>query len=115
MGRLRIAGHRSLPGSIPLIDRLKERWGVTSTWQVAVIFIVFSLAGISILYVKDPTLDALGIPSDLTLWLKIPLVLILYQVLLLFWGALFGQFRFFWKKEKKIFRFLFGWALPGNS
>jgi hypothetical protein len=35
----------------------------------------------------------------------------LYQVLLLVYGALFGQFRFFWKKEKQLlllFRRLLG-------
>ena len=35
-----------------------------------------------------------------------------YQVLLLAWGAVFGQFRFFWEKEKRLFRLLFGWMGP---
>jgi hypothetical protein len=95
-----------------VIEGLKKRWGVSSTWQVAVILVVFSLAGMSILYVKDPVLQSLGIPIDLTLWLKIPLIIILYQILLLFWGTIFGQFRFFWEKDKKMFRFLFCWAIP---
>lgn len=95
-----------------MIEGLKKRWGVSSTWQVAVIFVVFSLAGMSIIQVKDLALSALGIPLDLTLWLKIPLIILLYQVLLLFWGTILGQFRFFWEKEKKLFRILFGWALP---
>ena len=30
------------------------------------------------------------------------LVLPLYQIMLLIYGAIFGQFRFFWEKEKQL-------------
>jgi hypothetical protein len=32
------------------------------------------------------------------------LVLPLYQIILLMYGFIFGQFNFFWEKEKQIFR-----------
>ena len=98
-----------------MIDRLKKRWGVSSTWHVIVILLVFSLAGSSILYVKDPLYRLLHVPPDASLWLKIPLMICVYQVLLLAWGTLFGQFRFFWEKEKKLGRLLFGWILPRRT
>ncbi|MGA0828911.1 MAG: DUF6787 family protein, partial [Flavobacteriaceae bacterium] len=36
--------------------------------------------------------------------LRIGLIFPLYQLLLVFFGALFGQFRFFWNFEKKMLR-----------
>lgn len=94
------------------IEKLKQRWGVANTWQVVVILLVFSLAGSSILFVKGPLYRLLHIPADASLWIKIPITLMVYQVLLLAWGAIFGHFRFFWAKEKKLFRLLFGWMVP---
>jgi hypothetical protein len=35
------------------------------------------------------------------------LILPVYNVLLLFYGAIFGQFRFFWDFEKRFFNRLF--------
>jgi hypothetical protein len=98
-----------------MFEKLKSRWGVSTTWQVIVILIVFSLAGCSILYVKTPVLDFLHIPKQTTLWIKIPLIILVYQVLLLFWGGILGHFSFFWQKEKKLARLLFGWALPRRA
>ena len=95
-----------------MIDRLKKRWGVQSTWQVVTILIVFSVAGTSILFVKPYIYDALGISPEASPWIRYPLIILFYQVLLLIWGTLFGQFRFFWEKEKKLGRLLFGWTLP---
>ena len=97
-----------------MIERLKQRWGVSSTWHVIAILVVFSLAGSSILYVKQPIYHALGIPADASLWIRIPLIVLFYQVLLLIWGTVFGQFRFFWEKEKKLGRFLLRWMLPNK-
>ena len=90
------------------LEGLRKRWGVASTFQVIIILIVFSVTGFSILYVKRPVFSLLHIPQDLTLWLRIPLVVAIYQVLLLFWGAVFGQFSFFWEKEKRLGRLLTG-------
>lgn len=89
-----------------MMEKLKARWGVTTHWELAIIFLVFSLAGSSILYVKRPMMRLLGIPPDVSLWIRIPLTIAIYQVTLLAWGTLFGHFRFFWEKEKKFMRLL---------
>ncbi len=89
-----------------MIQRLKTRWGVTSTRRFVVILVVFSLTGFAILFVKHPLFNLLGIEPDTTLWIKIPVVLIVYQILLILFGALLGEFRFFWEKEKKLGRLL---------
>jgi hypothetical protein len=36
------------------------------------------------------------------------LVLPLYQIILLMWGFVFGQFSFFWEKEKQFIRRITG-------
>lgn len=85
-------------------ERLKKKWGVDTNRRFIVIMIVFSLAGMSILWVKTPVYGALGVTEHTTLWLKVPICLAIYQVLLIAWGTLMGEFRFFWEKEKKLGR-----------
>jgi len=93
---------------IKWVKRLKARWGLTSGWQVATILVVFACTGFSILYLKKVLLPILGIREDTStitrLIASIFIMLPLYQVLLLIYGFIFGQFRFFWEFEKKIFR-----------
>lgn len=90
------------------IERMKSRWGVGPLGLVGVLA-AFSLAGSSLLFVGRPIL-AWVLPQDAPLWLTVVgyllLMVPLYQVLLLMWGTLFGQFRFFWKRQKKVGRFL---------
>jgi hypothetical protein len=91
------------------LDRLKARWKVDTTLDLVIVFTVFSLAGSSIMFVKRPLFHVLHIPPDVTLWIRIPMMVCIYQVMLVAWGTLFGRFRYFWEKEKKLGRFLFGW------
>ncbi|MGB3618453.1 MAG: DUF6787 family protein [Catalinimonas sp.] len=88
------------------LQRLKTRWGVDSLWQVAIIFLVFGLTGSTSVYVRRPVFDLFGITPDTPLWITAPLYVLTifpaYQVLLLAYGWLFGQFRFFWNIEKKM-------------
>jgi hypothetical protein len=85
-------------------QRMKARWGV-STWGVIAILLAFSLAGTTVLRVTGPILD-LVLPDDVPGWLwwtaRIVIIVPVYQVLLLVYGTLLGQFRFFWEKEKKM-------------
>lgn len=87
-------------------DRLKDKWGIESNLQVAIIFVVFALTGFSAVEARKLYFIALGFDEN-TVWLaKASVWLIMlfptYQILLLFWGTLFGQFQFFWEKEKKM-------------
>jgi len=90
------------------MKKLKERWGITSNVQVVVILIVFAVTGSSSVYVTKPVLSLFGIVKenfDVSFWyycLKILLVFPIYQVLLVFFGWIFGQFQFFWNFEKKM-------------
>ncbi|SDL69004.1 hypothetical protein SAMN05421823_107259 [Catalinimonas alkaloidigena] len=88
------------------LRKMQERWGVDSLWQVVIIFVVFALTGSTSVYVRRPVFEWLGITSDTPLWITIPAYLLVifptYQVLLLLYGTLLGQFRFFWGVEKKM-------------
>jgi len=72
--------------------------------------LVFSLAGLAVTRIKAPLFAAFHIPDRTPTWVWVPLYLVVmlpvYQVLLLFFAALLGQFRFFWEKEKKLGRWL---------
>ena len=90
------------------MKKLKERWNVTSNWQLTIIFIVFAITGSTAAYLSKPLTDLLHITKEnLSLWIYWPVRLIIifpaYQVLLVLIGALFGQFNFFKEFEKKFF------------
>ena len=91
------------------MKKLKERWGITSNFQLTVIFIVFAITGSTSMMVTRPILEFLGITKDsmhyfIYLLLKIIIILPVYQVLLVALGFLSGQFAFFWNFEKKMLR-----------
>jgi hypothetical protein len=88
-----------------IIDKLKTRWQVESALQVVLILIVFSCTGTSVVMLKGPLYHLAGIDASTPAYIRIPFyiftVLPAYQVLLLAYGFVFGQFRFFWNFEKK--------------
>jgi hypothetical protein len=90
-----------------MLDKLKQRWNIDSNFQLVLILIVFAVTGSSTLYVRKGVFYLLGITADTTLWLKVPLYIIIifpaYQIMFLIVGTLFGQFKFAWEFEKKIF------------
>ncbi len=80
-------------------QKLKIRWGIENDWQVAIILLVFTLTGFSFLYVHRWIDQLLGITAEDPFWQKalvfIVVLLPLYNLLLLVWGTILGQFRFF--------------------
>ena len=95
-----------------MFEKLKKRWDITSNFQVVVILVVFAITGSSTVYIKKLIFDLIGITPETHLLIKIPVyivtILLIYNILLLIVGFLFGQFKFFWNFEKKFFsRFMF--------
>lgn len=94
------------------MNKLKQRWGITSNWQILIIFIVFGLTGSSSLIVAKPVLEFMGFTrmtfsSDLFggisyYTLRLLMIFPVYQVLLVAYGWIFGQFQFFWQFEKNM-------------
>ena len=94
------------------LQRLQTKWKLNSLLQVVLVLIVFALTGFTILFIKKPIFDFLGVSMERGgFWktvLYLLLVLPLYQIILLMWGFVFGQFSFFWEKEKQFIRRIIG-------
>ena len=96
-----------------LMEKLKKIFKVKSTYQLVVVFIVFGITGSLSLFVSDYILVFLNLDSFI---LSILLLLMIYQVLLIIIGTLFGEFTYFWAMEKKIIsRFNFNHSKTKNS
>lgn len=99
------------------MEKLKERWGLKTNWDVIAVLIVFAINGSFSAWVAKPITGFLGLSSEtLNPWIYYPLRILLifpiYQTTLPIVGWLFGQFNFFWEFEKKFlsrlgFGFLF--------
>ena len=63
-------------------NKLKERWGVETNFQVIVILLVFSLTGFSTLYAHNFIDYLLGVNNDTQLWIKT--VIFIFLVLPIF-------------------------------
>ena len=90
-----------------IFQKLKLRWNIQSNFQLFIILLVFAITGSSSLVVAEPILNYFNITEEtLNPWIYKPIRLILifpvYQILVLIFGALFGQFQFFWNFEKKM-------------
>ncbi|GEC77179.1 DUF6787 family protein [Flavobacterium aquatile] len=91
------------------MSNFKQRWNITSNWQVVVILVVFAVTGSTSALLSKPILEFIGITKDtVSGWIYYPLYFILifpvYQILLVSFGFIFGQFKFFWAFEKKMLR-----------
>lgn len=95
------------------MSNLKQRWGIKSNWQMAIIFVVFAITGTTASYLSKPILSALGITRDtlnpFLYWtLYILIILPVYKVLLVTIGTIFGQHTFF---KNFVFKMLRGMKL----
>lgn len=91
--------------SVYTLKKLEKRWKVSERWQIIRIFIIFAITGTSSLYVSSPILNAIGLTKDifdfnifsLSVYyvLKFLAILPVYQLLLLFFGWLLGEYKFF--------------------
>ncbi|MGB1042258.1 MAG: DUF6787 family protein [Tenacibaculum sp.] len=88
------------------MEKLKQRWGLKTTWDVIAVLIVFSINGSFATWVAKPITAYFGLSLETTspwvYWpLRILLIFPIYQATLPIVGWLFGQFKFFWAFEKK--------------
>ena len=81
------------------MDKLKNLFKVSSIYQLVVVFIVFGITGSLSLVVSQYINEFFNLENVV---LSIIFVLLVYQVLLIIIGTLFGEFRYFWEMEKKI-------------
>ena len=81
------------------MDKLKNLFRVSSTYQLIVVFIVFGITGSMSLVISEYISVFFNLDNII---LSIIFVLVIYQILLIIIGTLFGEFDYFWEMEKKI-------------
>ena len=81
------------------MDRLKKIFKVTSTYQLVIVFVVFGITGSLSLVISEYISIFLHLDNII---MSIISILLVYQVLLIIIGTLFGEFDYFWEMEKKI-------------
>ncbi|MBS1544231.1 MAG: prolipoprotein diacylglyceryl transferase [Bacteroidetes bacterium] len=93
------------------MEKLQSRWKVKSIAQVVMILIVFALTGFTVVFLKKPVLTYFFEGTPRPLWATVVyyiLILPVYNAILLLYGLLLGQFRFFWDFEKRMLNRIFG-------
>ncbi|SHG33266.1 hypothetical protein SAMN04488116_1001 [Flagellimonas flava] len=98
--------------------KLANKWVVTYRWEMIAIFIVFAITGSVAGKLAGPFTELIGLKKDTVAgWIywtaRIVLIFPIYQVLLVCFGWLFGQFKFFWSFEKKMLKRMgLGFLIP---
>lgn len=92
-----------------IFKKLETKWILDYKWEMIRVFMVFAVTGSSSLFVGSPIIKLMGITKEnlnpILYWVLFIIIgLIFYQILLVFFGWLFGQFKFFWDFEKKMLR-----------
>lgn len=83
-----------------LFKKLYTRWRVTQRWQLIAMFLVFAVTGSSAGKLSNPCMELVGLAKETTngwtYWpVRILLIFPVYQVLLVIFGWIFGQYAFF--------------------
>lgn len=87
------------------LKKLQVRWKLKNITQVLVVLLVFACTGFTVLFLKKPIVGYFN-PANDNIWFSVAyyaLILPVYNVILLFYGFIFGQFSFFWEFEKRMF------------
>ena len=92
-----------------LFKKLENKWILNYRWEMIRVFIVFAITGSSSMLIGRPIIKFLGITKEnlnpIIYWVLFIIIgLAFYQILLVTFGWLFGQFKFFWEFEKKMLK-----------
>jgi hypothetical protein len=104
-----IIGFGLLKITLFIFKKLENKWVLTYRWEMIRVFIVFAVTGSSSLFIGRPIIKLIGITKEnlnpILYWILFVIIgLIFYQILLVTFGWLFGQFKFFWEFEKKMLK-----------
>ncbi len=89
------------------MKKLKERWGITSNFQMVIIIIVFAINGTLTSKIATMVLEFMEFTIQkqkfiFYYFVLIILITIIYPFLIMLIGFLFGQFKFFFKFGKNM-------------
>lgn len=88
-----------------MLKRLQQHWELKGIGQVVLVLVVFAATGTTIMFLKRPVVNLFTENGEQPLLFTIIyylLILPVYNLILLAYGFLFGQFDFFWKFEKRM-------------
>ena len=86
--------------SLWLFTKLYGRWKVKARWELIAMFLVFAVTGSTAGKLSNPLMELIGLDRSMTngwiYWpVRILLIFPIYQILLVIFGWLFGQYSFF--------------------
>ena len=89
-----------------MIEKLVNKFKANSIRHLFIIFIIFALSGSGSLFISSPILIVLGLDKLITfyplyIFVRVILIIPIYQFILIIIASLFGEFDYFWKFEKK--------------
>ncbi len=89
------------------MEKLKTKWGIQSNTQLIIIIVVFAITGSTSVYVTTPLFRLLGIDKNsinifIFYLLKIIILFPVYISLLVGFGFIAGQHKFFSEFAKKM-------------
>ena len=92
-----------------LFNRLNKLFKTKSVYQLCIVFLVFGLSGSLSVFVSKPIIVFFKIDkyldsNFLELIIRFLIIFPIYQIILLFVGTIFGQFRYFWNFQKHFFK-----------
>lgn len=91
------------------IKSVKLKYNIATDLDFAMIFIVFSLAGMFVSLSRKTIFKWLGLnhsPILIQIVASLLLIVPLYQISTLILGLIFGKFHFFWERQKSLGRSL---------
>ena len=92
-----------------MIQNLIKKFNAKSKAHLLVIFFIFGLSGSFSLWISSPIMSALDLKNILNnyplyLFFRILIIIPIYQLILIMFASIFGEFRYFWRFEKKFLK-----------
>ena len=92
-----------------MIQSLISKFKAKSKAHLFLIFLVFGLSGSFSLWISSPIMSALDLKNILNnyplyIFLRLLIIIPIYQLILILIAIFFGEFQYFWKFEKKILK-----------
>ena len=89
-----------------MLNKLVKKFQANSVKHLAIIFIIFALSGSTSLLISLPILSAINLKNLVTyyplyIFIRVLVIIPIYQITLIILATVFGEFNYFWKFEKK--------------
>ena len=89
------------------MQKIRNFFKVESNFQLLIVNVVFAVTGTISVILAGFILDFIGLDinalsSSLYWTLRVLILMPIYQILLIIIGAVFGEFTYFWRIEKKM-------------